>query len=75
VGFRKRTSSTAGIGEAFSWAGRIVAAGLVMFLPAVAGRWADDRLTTSFLGPLGLILGFVAGLSWLVRMTRGRKAS
>lgn len=64
-----------GMGEALSWASRIVAAGLVMFLPAVAGRWADDRLSTAFLGPLGLIVGFVAGLAWLVRMTRGRKAS
>jgi hypothetical protein len=73
--FRKRISSTAGIGEALSWASRIVAAGLVMFLPAVAGRWADARLATSFFGPLGLVVGFVAGLTWLVRMTRGRKAS
>jgi len=63
-----------GIGEAFSWASRIVAAGLVMFLPAVAGRWVDDRLSSSFFGAMGLVIGFVAGLTWLVRMTRVRKA-
>jgi hypothetical protein len=63
-----------GIGEALSWASRIVAVGLAMFLPAVAGGWADARLGTSFLGPVGLVFGFVAGLMWLVRMARGRES-
>jgi hypothetical protein len=48
-----------------------MAVGLVMFLPAVAGGWLDARLATAFLGPLGLVLGFVAGLAWLVRMATG----
>ncbi len=62
-----------GIGEALSWASRIVAVGLVMFLPAVAGGWADSRIGTSFLGPVGLVFGFVTGLTWLVRMATGRQ--
>ena len=55
-----------------AWASRIIAVGLTMFLPAVAGNWLDARLGTVFLGPAGLVLGFVLGLSWLVQL-RGRK--
>jgi len=56
------------IGEALTWASRIIAVGLVMFLPAVAGNWADARFGTAFLGPTGLVVGFVVGLAWLVRL-------
>jgi hypothetical protein len=54
------------------WASRIIAVGIAMFLPAVAGNWLDARLGTWFLGLTGLVLGFVLGLSWLVQL-RGRK--
>jgi len=57
-------------GEAFAWAARLIAVGLVMFLPAVGGRWLDARAGTAWLGPAGLVLGFVAGLAWLVRIAR-----
>ncbi len=60
------------VGEAFSWASRIIAVGLVMFLPAVAGGWLDLRLGTGFLAAAGLIIGFAGGLFWLVRLTRKR---
>ncbi len=50
------------------WASRIMAIGLAMFLPAVAGSWLDARFGTRALGPLGLVLGFVAGLSWIVQL-------
>jgi len=60
------------IGEAMAWASRIMAIGLVMFLPAVAGSWLDSRLGTSCLGPAGLALGFSAGLAWLVQIARKR---
>lgn len=56
------------IGEALTWASRIIAVGLVMFLPAVAGSWADERFGTGFLGAAGLVVGFVLGLMWLVRL-------
>ncbi len=61
------------IGEAMVWVSRIVAVGLAMFLPAVAGGWVDSRIGTSFLGPVGLVFGFVTGLWWLVHMAKGRK--
>ena len=70
MGIERRTSP---VGEAFSWASRIIAVGLVMFLPAVGGRWLDERLETGFLGAVGLVVGFAAGLPWLVRMSRPRE--
>ena len=67
-----RERSGSAVGEALAWASRIIAVGIAMFLPAVAGGWLDARLGTAVLGPVGLLLGFVAGLVWLVRMTAGR---
>jgi hypothetical protein len=58
------------VGDAFAWASRIIAVGMVMFLPAVLGTWIDGRLATRFVGPTGLVLGFVTGLAWLVRISR-----
>ena len=60
------------VGEALSWASRLIAIGILMFLPAVAGNWADARLGTSWLGLTGLVAGFVLGLVGLVRITAGR---
>ncbi|MFM7042588.1 MAG: hypothetical protein ACKO35_10435 [Planctomycetaceae bacterium] len=64
-----RVPSNAPIGEALAWASRIIAAGVAMALPAIAGRWADDRLGSRFLAPIGLVVGFVAGLGWIVRLS------
>ena len=64
-----RVPSTAPIGEALAWASRVIAAGVAMALPAIAGRWADDRLGTHVLAPIGLVVGFVAGLGWIVRLS------
>jgi F0F1-type ATP synthase assembly protein I len=38
----------------------------------VAGTWLDSRLGTSFLGLGGLVIGFVAGISWLVQLGKRR---
>lgn len=61
------------VGEALAWASRIMAIGLAMFLPAVAGGWLDARLGLRFCGPAGLVLGFAAGLTWLVRLGGRRR--
>lgn len=50
------------VGEAMTWVSRIMAIGLSMFLPGLAGGWLDARAGTGFLGPAGFVLGFVAGL-------------
>jgi len=68
-----RANDQSPIGEAMVWASRIMAVGLVMFLPALAGNWLDARLKTAFLGLIGLGLGFTAGLYWLVRMATPKK--
>ena len=55
------------------WASRIIAVGLAMFLPAVAGTWLDGRLGTGVLGIAGLALGFILGLTWLVQLGRRKQ--
>ena len=69
-----RQSQRSPVGDALVWASRIIAVGLVMFLPAVAGGWLDARFGTGFLAPAGLVLGFVGGLAWLVQLS-GKRAS
>jgi hypothetical protein len=54
------------------WVSRIMAIGLAMFLPGVAGGWLDTRLGTSFFGLAGLAIGFSAALTWLVQLQRRR---
>jgi hypothetical protein len=61
------------VGEALTWASRIMSVGMAMFLPAVLGGWLDDRMGTEVLGAVGLVFGFLVGLTWLVRMTVGQQ--
>ena len=62
------------VGEALSWASRIIAVGVAMVLPAIAGGWLDERLGTTVWGPVGLVAGFALGLAWLVRLAaKGRR--
>jgi hypothetical protein len=68
-----RTPQGSPIGEAVVWVSRITAIGLAMFLPGVAGGWLDARLGTSFFGLTGLVLGFSAGLAWLVQLQRKKR--
>ena len=55
---------------AVQWVGRIVAVGLEMVLPGLAGQWLDGRFGTSFCALLGFAFGVVAGVWHLVVMTR-----
>ncbi|MFM8803193.1 MAG: hypothetical protein ACKOK8_04695 [Planctomycetia bacterium] len=71
---RHRHEAGSPVGEAMVWASRIIAVGLAMFLPAVAGGWADSRLGTGFLGIVGLAVGFVLGLVWLVQLGRRKES-
>ena len=56
------------IGAAFTWVGRITAVGLVMVLPGITGDWLDRQLDTTILEPVGFLLGFVLGLTSVVRL-------
>jgi hypothetical protein len=60
------------VGEAMVWVSRIMAIGLSMFLPGVAGGWLDARLGTRFLGPLGFVLGLATAFLSLSRLTSRR---
>ena len=60
------------MGEAMMWTSRIMSFGMAMFLPAVIGGWLDDRMGTEILGAIGLVFGFIVGLTWLVRTTVGK---
>lgn len=67
-----RDSDISPIGEALGWVSRIMAIGLTMFLPGVAGSWLDARLGTSFLGLLGLAAGFGVAILSLARLRAER---
>lgn len=54
---------------AMEWVWRIIAVSLEMFLPGLAGNWLDRRWGTSFLGPLGFVVGVVFGTWYLIVMT------
>ena len=55
---------------AMEWVAKITTVALEMFLPAVAGGWLDRRWHTSFLAPVGLVLGVVVGIWHLIQMTK-----
>ena len=65
----RRRPQVSPVGEGIVWTSRIMAIGLAMFLPGVAGNWLDERLGWKILGPLGFLLGFLAALLWLTRLT------
>ena len=62
------------IGEAMAWVSRIMATGLMMFVPGVAGSWLDARLGTRFVGPVGFAVGLGTALVWLVQLGNRRRA-
>ena len=69
-----RLPSESPIGEAFTWVARIIAIGLTMFLPGVAGGWIDERLGSRWIGPAGFVLGFAVAIGALAALGRRRHA-
>jgi hypothetical protein len=65
-----RASPGSPIGEALTWAARIMAIGLMMFLPGVAGTWLDGRLGTGVFGPVGFVIGVSLSIYRLVQFSR-----
>lgn len=68
----RQDSDASPIGEAMGWVSRIMAVGLTMFLPGVAGGWLDARFGTSFLGPLGIAAGLGVALLWLTKIAASK---
>jgi hypothetical protein len=59
---------------AMHWVARIIAAGLMMSVPGIGGRWLDGRLGTAFIAPLGFIVGLIGGMAYLIAATRAAEA-
>ncbi len=55
---------------AMQWVSRVFAASLMMVGPGLGGQWLDRRWGTSLLGPLGFGVGLVAGVVYLIAVTR-----
>lgn len=51
------------------WVGRIFAVAIEMVLPALAGRYLDQRFGLGFLALVGLGLGVTLGMVHLLAMT------
>lgn len=48
------------------WFSRGVAVSLMILLPGLIGGWADSRLGTAWLTPLGFLVGMLAGSAGLI---------
>ena len=44
-----------------------------MVLPGITGDWLDRQLDTTILEPVGFLLGFVLGLTSVVRLAAGKR--
>jgi F0F1-type ATP synthase assembly protein I len=52
------------------WVAKITTVGLEMALPAIGGKFLDDRWGTKYWALIGLVVGVAAGLLHLIQMTR-----
>ncbi|MBP89745.1 MAG: hypothetical protein CMJ64_24075 [Planctomycetaceae bacterium] len=60
--------------DAVYWTSRVTTVALEMVVLGILGVWADQRLSTDFLGIVGLLIGVPLGIWHLLRMTQ-RKSS
>ena len=58
--------SNSPLGQALVWVSRITVIGLQMVVPGVVGGYADRAWGTSFLAPIGFVLGFIFALWQLI---------
>ena len=55
---------------AMEWVSKITTVALEMVLPAIGGRYLDQRLGTKYWALAGLVLGFSVGIWHLLQMTK-----
>lgn len=60
---------------AMQWVARIMAAGMMMVLPGLAGQWLDRLLQTRFLVLVGFAVGLTSSLAYLLAITKANNAS
>jgi ATP synthase protein I len=67
----KQQESQSALGLGLEWASRVTTIGLMFALPALLGHGADRWLHTTPAGTItGAVLGFVAGMLQILRMSR-----
>jgi hypothetical protein len=44
-----------------------------MVLPGITGDWLDQQLETTILEPVGFLLGFILGLTSVVRLATAKR--
>jgi hypothetical protein len=60
---------------AMQWVARVFAAALVMCLPGLGGQRLDARWGSSWIGPVGFVVGLVGGTAYLIWSTRSADSS
>ncbi len=55
---------------AMQWVARIMASGLIVVLPGLAGQWIDERIGTRFLVLLGFGLGIPLSIAYLLSIAK-----
>ncbi len=58
---------------AMQWVSRIMAAGLMMVLPGLAGQWLDKRLGTGFIVLAGFAAGLAMSIAYLIAITKPKR--
>jgi len=66
---RRRKPSGSPVGAGIVWSARIIAIGLAMFLPGVAGGWLDERFGLRLFGPAGFLVGLGTAIFWLAQIS------
>lgn len=61
--------SSRAIGRGFEIYAHVITGSLMIMIPAVLGYFLDQRLELLLFAPLGVILGMISGLSYLLRMS------
>ena len=54
---------------ALEWVSRITAVAFAMVLPGLGGYWIDSKIGTSFLAPVGFVIGIFGGIWSLLAVT------
>lgn len=64
------TNDLSPIAKAYAWVAKVTTVVAEMVLFGVGGNWLDQQWGTSFLTPLGLMIGVSIGLFHLIWMTK-----
>jgi len=66
----ERESRIHPIGLATEWVTRVLTVVILMVGPGLLGSWVDQRLGTQFLVLVGFVFGLIAGIYYLLVLTK-----